>query len=1085
MTRHFLAVLATALSFSTAAAQQAFDFDPKLAAAMRFRYIGPVGNRTSAIAGVVGDPNVYYAGAASGGIWKTTDAGVHWQPIFDNHQVSSIGALAVARSDANIVWAGTGEPFIRSHISRGNGVYKSTDAGRTWKRMGLEESGRVGRIVIHPTDPNIVYIAAQGHSYGPQEQRGIYRTRNGGETWDRVLYEDPNTGGIDIVMDPSNPNLLFAAMWQLEIRTWGRQSGGPGSGIHVSRDGGTTWRRLVGNGLPIRPFGKVGLAIAPSNPRRVYALIETGDGVPIDGEETDNGELWRSDDGGENWRVVTYDRNLACRQPYYTRMAVAPDNPDETYFLCATFSRSMDGGASNRAAGGGGAGGGAQQQGSGPPLATPGGDNHDMWIDPTNANRMAIANDPGVSISTTRGRTWFRVQLPIAQMYHVTVDDRVPYFVYGNKQDGPSYRGPSNSRTGAGGIQRSEWHGVLGGESGFATPDPVDTNIIWSSASGSGARGGIVVRFDQRNRHGQNVEVWPLSTGGHPAENLRYRFVWNFPLHISPHDHTKVYTASQHVHVTTNGGRSWRVISPDLTRNDKSKQKISGGLTPDNIGVEYSGTIMGLAESRARPGVIWTGSNDGRVYVTRNNGVSWTNVSPPLPPAAEWGSVKHVEPSRYDAATAYITVDAHQEGNFEPWVFRTKDFGKTWDLIVSGIMESPLSYANIIREDPKRRGLLYLGTENALYVSFDDGDRWQLFNNNLPPAPVYGLVIQERFNDLVVATYGRGFWILDDLAPLQRLTPAIVASDAHLFAPRPAYRWREIPGNYGMVEDPTAGQNPPYGAGIDYWVKATPSAPVTIEILDSARAVIRTLRDTATAGLNRATWDLRNDTTIAARLRTKPLFNQEFRLGADGTRSAPGFGGITVVMPPARYTVRLTVGGAAYTQPLTVLADPHSRAPLAETRAAASALLGLQRDHGAASEMLNTIERVRVQLQTLRGQLGGDAADLRSANDSLEQRLIDVEQRIVDLRLTGRGQDEVRWPVRLGGQLSYLAATIAASDFAPTTQQREVAGILRKETRDTHEALRAVIARDLAAYNALLRARGLKTIDVELAAIVF
>ena len=1081
-----LAALVTLIDAPNVAAQQRqpaaaqrvvpVDLDPKLATTLRFRYIGPVGNRTSAIAGVVGDPNVYYAGAASGGIWKTTDGGVHWQPIFDDHQVSSVGALAVARSDPDIVWAGTGEPFIRSHISRGNGVYKSTDAGRTWRRMGLEESGRIGRIVIHPSDPNTVFIAAQGHSYGPQEERGIYRTRDGGQTWQRVLFEDVNTGGIDIVMDPTNPNVLFAAMWQLEIRTWGRQSGGPGSGIHVSRDGGTTWRRLVGNGLPIRPFGKVGLAIAPSNPRRVYALIETGDGVPVNGEDTDNGELWRSDDGGENWRVVSYDRNLGCRQPYYTRMVVAPDNPDESYFLCQPLSRSMDGGVTNRAAGG---------PGSGPPLATPGGDNHDMWIDPTNPNRMAIANDPGVSISTTRGRTWHRVQLPIAQMYHVTVDDRIPYYVYGNKQDGPSYRGPSNSRTG-GGIQRSEWHGVLGGESGFATPDPVDTNVIWSSASGSGARGGIVIRFDQRNRHGQNVEVWPLSTGGHPAENLRYRFIWNFPLHISPHDHNKLYTASQHVHVTTNGGRSWRVISPDLTRNDKTKMKISGGLTPDNIGVEYSGTIMGLAESRARPGVIWTGSNDGRVHVTRNNGASWTDVTPPLPPAAEWGSVKHVEPSRYDAATAYITVDAHQEGNFEPWVFRTRDFGRTWDLIVSGIMESPLSYANVIREDPRRRGLLYLGTENALYVSFDDGDRWQHFNNNLPPAPVYGLVIQERFNDLVVGTYGRGFWILDNLAPLQRLTPSVMASDAHLFAPRPAYRFRDVPGNYSIVEDPTAGQNPAYGAGIDYWVKTPPTAPVTIEILDSARKVVRTLLDTAVAGLNRAQWDLENDAPPAPRLRTKPLFNEAFQLGADGTRSAPGFGEISVVMPPGRYTIRLNIGGKSYVQPLDVLRDPHSRAPLAETRAAASTLLALQRDHAATGEMLTTVDRVRAQLAGLRGQLGGEAAaELRSSSDSLESKLLDLAHRIIDLRLTGRGQDAVRFPVRLAGQLAYLASTIAASEFAPTAQQREVAEVLHKEMLDTHEALRGFIAKDLAAYNAMLRGRGLRTIDAELAAIVF
>lgn len=1071
------------------------NFDPSVATQLRYRYIGPVGNRVSAVAGVVGDANVYYAGAASGGIWKTTDAGIHWEPIFDNHQVSSIGALAVSRSDPNVVWAGTGEPFIRSHISLGNGVYKSTDAGRTWKRMGLEESGRIGRIVIDPGNPDVVIIAAQGHSYGPQQQRGIFRTRDGGANWERVLFVDENTGAIDIVMDPTNPRVLFAATWQLLLKTWGRESGGPGSAIHVSRDGGSTWTKLEGNGLPTHTIGKVGLAIAPSNPNRLYALIETGDGVPYKGQPTDNGELWRSEDGGNSWRVASYDRNLACRQPYYTRMAVSPDNPDETYYLCATFSRSMDGGATNRGAGFGGGGGGGGgvgggQQVAGPPLSSPGGDNHDMWIDPTNPNRMAVANDGGVSISTTRARTWLRQQLPIAQMYHVTVDTRVPYYVYGNRQDGPSYRGPSNSRTG-GGIQRSEWHGVLGGESGFATPDPVDTNIIWSSASGSGARGGIMVRFDQRNRQGHNVEIWPLSTGGHPAADLRYRFIWNHPVLISPHDHNKVYAGSQHVHVTTNGGKSWRVISPDLTRNDKSRMGISGGLTPDNIGVEYWGTLMSIEESRVRRGVIWTGSNDGVVSVTRDSGAHWANVTPAIPINAAhlWGSVDHVEPSRHDAATAFVVIDGHQEGNFDPWVFRTTDYGTTWKLIVDGIPKSPLSFANVVREDPVRRGLLYLGTENALYISFDSGDHWQSFNNNLPPAPVYGLVTQDRFNDLVVGTYGRGFWILDDLSPLQRLTPTVMAADAHLFAPRAAYRWRNIPGNYSMNDDPTAGQNPPYGAAINYWVKAAPSAPVTIEILDSTRKVIRTFNDTARAGggLNRAYWDLRNDTTRSARMRTKPMYNEEFELGADGTRAAPGFGGITLLMPPGRYSVRLTVNGTAYTQPLEVRKDPSSAATIAEIHDQIRALLAIQRDHAAVAEMLNTIESVRAQVQALRRQLASDAAaaDVRTAGDALERKFMDVEERIIDLRMTGRGQDGVRWPVRLAGQLDYLAGGIASSDFAPTTQHREVAGILAKETRDTHAALRALITKDLSNHNSMLRSRGLKTIEVQMAPIVF
>jgi len=1052
--------------------------------ALRYRHIGPVGNRTSAIAGVPGDPNTYYAGAASGGIWKTTDAGVHWTPIFDDKDVSSIGALAVAPSNPNIVWAGTGEPFIRSHISIGNGVYKSTDAGRTWTRMGLDSTGRIGRIAIDPRNPDIVFVAAQGHSYGPQQERGIYRTTDGGRSWQRVLFVDENTGGIDVVMHPNDPRTLFAATWQLVIRTWGRESGGPGSGIHVSRDGGTTWTRLRGNGLPTHVVGKIGLAIARSNPNRVYALIETGDGVPWKGQPTDNGELWRSDDGGTTWRVVSYDRNLACRQPYYTRMAVAPDNPDETYFLCASFSYSFDGGMTTRTAGGGG----GEEAGarpdtgaraSGRVLATPGGDNHDMWIDPSNPDRMAIANDPGVSISTTRGRTWMRVQLPIAQMYHVTVDRRIPYYVYGNKQDGPSYRGPSNSRTG-GQIQRSEWHGVLGGESGFATPDPVDTNLVWSTASGSGSRGGIVVRYDVRRRQGQNVEVWPLSTGGYPAAGVRYRFIWDAPFHISPHDHNKVYIGSQHLHATTDGGRSWREISPDLTRNDKSKQQISGGLTPDNIGVEYGNTIFSIAESRLTPGLIWVGTNDGLVQLTRDGGRSWTNVAANIPGKPEFGTVQHIEPSRYDAATAYVAIEAHQENNRDPWVYKTTDYGRTWKLIVNGIPKSPLSYAHVIREDPVRRGLLYLGTENALYVSFDDGEQWQPLQLNLPPAPVYDMVIQEHFNDLVVATYGRGFWILDDLSPLQKLTPQVTTSSAHLFPPRPAYRFRNITGNYSVTDDPSAGTNPQYGAAINYWLRMAPQDSVTVTIIDTAGAVVRTLQGTRNTGLNRVYWDLENDSTKVPRLRTKPMFFPEFVMRPDGTRDASGFGTISVLMPPGRYTVKLSVGGRDYTQPLELRKDPNSAGTPQEIRSQVDLLLRIQNDLKTAGAMLEAIEDTRATLQRLTVDSVGDRtpADVRSGAAALEQKLIAVEEKLQDLRIAGRGQDAVRWPVRIGGQLSYLAGGIASSDFAPTTQQRAVHRLVTEELRAAQAAFEDVVRRDVAAFNALLGGRGLKTIDL-------
>lgn len=1076
---------------------QTSPYDPATAAQLRWRHIGPVGNRVASVAGVVGDINTYYAGAASGGIWKSVDGGVHWDPIFDDQKVHSVGALAVARSNANIVWAGTGEPWIRSHISIGDGVYKSTNAGRTWTNKGLPESGRIGRVVIHPTNPDIVFVAAQGHSYGPQQERGLYRTTDGGSTWQRVLFVDENTGAIDVVMDPSNPNKLFAAMWQLEMHTWTRTSGGKGSGIYQSLDGGTTWKRLEGNGLPTHMIGKVGLSIAQSNPNRIYALIETGDGVPYKGEETDNGELWRSDDGGASWKVVSYNRDLACRQAYYTRVTTSTDNPDEAYFTCASFSRTLDGGVTASTGGRGGGGGGGRGRGGGPPapavaepalpLTAPGGDHHDMWIDPTNANRMIVGHDQGVSISTSRGRQWLRVQLPLGQMYHATTDMRIPYWVYGNRQDGPSYRVPSNSRTG-GQIARSMTHSVQGGESGFATPDPSDTNLVWSTASGSGSRGGIVVRFDLRTRTGANVEVWPQSTGGFSASEVKYRFVWDAPFAISPHNPKVIYTGSQFVHRSVDGGQSWKEISPDLTRNDKSKQGYSGGLTGDNIGVEYADVVYAIAESRVQKGLIWAGTNDGYVQVTRDGGATWTNVSANVTGMPAWGSVRHVEPSRYDAGTVYIINDAHLENDRNPYVYKTNDFGRTWKLIVNGLPRVPMGYAHIIREDPVRRGLLYLGTENAIYVSYNDGEQWQPLQFNLPASPVYGMTIEERFHDLVIATYGRGFWILDDISALEKLTPEVAASSVHLFPPRPAYRFLNVEGNVTMQDDQSAGQNPQYGAAINYWLKAASQKSPQIAILDTTGKTVRTFDGTSAVGLNRVYWDLANQPTVPPRMRTKPLFNDQFTMDADGTRAAPGFGAMSVLMPPGRYTVRLTVDGQVFNQPLVVRKDPNIPVTDVALRASVAEQLAIQTQYAATADIVNSAEAVRFQIQQLSATLmsGQPNADVRPALDSVGRKFTELENTIVDLRLTGQGQDGVRWPVGVAGQLNYLAGNLSASaDAAPNAPQRDVGAALQKQARAAKASLDTLLQRDLATLNALLKARGLKPIVVTLPSVVF
>jgi hypothetical protein len=560
--------------------------------------------------------------------------------------------------------------------------------------------------------------------------------------------------------------------------------------------------------------------------------------------------------------------------------------------------------------------------------------------------------------------------------------------------------------------------------------------------------------------------------------------VWDAPFTISPHDHNRIYTGSQFVHMTADGGKTWREISPDLTRNDRTMQQISGGLTPDNIGVEYGNVIYAIAESRIQPGLIWVGTNDGLVQVTRDAGKSWTNVTANVPGIPKYGSVRHIEPSRYAAGTAYIIVDGHQENNRDPWVYKTTDFGKSWTLIVDGIPKSPLSYAHIIREDPVRRGLLYLGTENALYVSFDDGAKWAPLMSGLPPAPFYGLIIQEHFDDLVIATYGRGFYVFDDLSPLQKLTPQVMAANAYLFPPRPAYRFINIPGNYASNDDPTAGQNPPGDAVFNYWLKSAPQSAPTVAVLDASGKTVRTLTGTRKAGLNRVWWNLNNETTKTPKLRTKPLYNAEFTMDADGTRPTPGFGTFAVQMPPGRYTVRLTVDGQSFTQPLEVRRDPNSGATLADIKASSDLLLAMQATANATTDMLHTMEAVRSQIGTMNA-VASTPNDVRSAGDSLDRKFIDVEQTIVDLRLTGRGQDEVRWPVKLGGQLNYLAGGIGSSDFTPTSQQRAVNDVLVKQARETKQALETLINKDLAAFNALLRAKGLKTIDVTVPAVVF
>jgi photosystem II stability/assembly factor-like uncharacterized protein len=1028
--------------------------DPEIFKSLKYRHIGPVGNRVIAVVGVPGDQSTCYIGAASGGIFKTTNGGINWRPIFDKQQVSSVSSLAIDPSDPKIIWAGTGEVFIRSNISIGNGIYKSTDAGKKWTHLGLEKTGRIGRILINPENPNIVYAAAMGHCYGPQPERGVFRTTDGGENWERVLFVGENTGCSDIAMDPNNPQILFAGMWQLQMWTWGRESGGAGSGLYMSQDGGTTWKHLTGNGLPHSPLGKIAVAIAPGNSNKIYALIETGDGVPWKGQETDTGVLWRSDDGGKTWALINHNHELTQRPHYYSRCAVSPDNDEEIYFCAVRFSISKNGGKTTRMSGAGG-------------------DNHDLWVDPKNAKRIIVGHDQGVSISLDRAKSWQRFELPIAQMYHVYVDNRIPYYVYGNRQDGPSTKGPSNSRTG--GIPRGMWHSVGGFESGFAVPDPVDNDIVWS-----GGYEGDLDRYNEKTRQSRKTSVWPDYSIGWPAADLKYRFNWTFPIVISPHDHNRVYVASQYVHQTTDGGHSWAIISPDLSTNDKSKQQISGGLTPDNSSPEYCCAVFALAESPLEEGLLWAGTNDGLVHVTRSQGKDWTNVTKNIPDLSPWGTVSNIEPSRYDAGTCYITVDFHQMNNRDPYVYKTSDYGQTWTNISSDIPKSVFSYAHCVREDPKRKGTLYLGTENALYVSLNDGENWLPLQTNLPHAPVHWLVVQEHFNDLVVATYGRGFWILDDITPLQQISDEILESEVHLFTPRPAYRFRNISPPMTYSSDPTAGQNPPYGAFINYYLKTAPKGKVQITIFDDKGQEIYTINGARRGGINRTFWNLRYKSSEQIKLKTSPLYAPHVKVSKRGWRRLIGWGGpVSPVAAPGIYTIRLKVGEKEWTQSLEVLKDPHTEGTVDDIRAQVDLLLKIRDNSTRVADMVNLIEDIRKQIYDLNDKLKEEGKDEIPEADKLDKKLMKIEGHMVQLKLTGSSQDSLRWPMKLYCKLSSLAGGIGQSDFPPTTQQIAVQQMFEKQTAELHSQLEKILDSDIPSFNKLLKKKNLKEIVLE------
>ncbi|MBC7843829.1 MAG: glycosyl hydrolase [Gemmatimonadaceae bacterium] len=1035
-----------------------------------WRFVGPDGNRVIAVAGVPGEHRTYYAGAASGGLFKSTNGGIRWVPVTDSLRVSSVSAIAVATSDPNVVWFGTGETFLRSNVSIGDGIYRSTDAGRHWEHMGLDNTGRIGRVLIHPTNPDVVYAAAQGHGYGPQSDRGLWRTLDGGKSWKKVLFVNDSTGIIDVAMDPTNPRVLFAAAWQQYIVPWDKHSGGAGSGIWMSRDAGDTWTKVdggadgqgFGRGLPkAGTMGKIGLGIARSDPNRLYALIEMKEPA-----------LYRSDDGGRSWRAVNRDHDLLERPQYYTRFAISPTEADRLYIVGVRFVGTSDGGLTKM-----------------PNAPRAGGDLHDIWWDPIDADRFVVGDDGGVGITIDGGKSFTRIALPNAQMYHVNTDTKIPYNLYGNRQDGYSYGGPSNSR---GSRSVGVWTPVGGCESGWAIPDTIDGRTVWSGCYDAGLE-----RFDLQTKMARAVEPWPEAGYGVAPKDLKYRFQWTFPIHISPHDHNTVYVGSQVMHKTTNGGQTWTIISPDLSTNDSTRQGSSGGLVTDNLFVENVTVLFAIAESPLQKDLIWAGTMDGLLHITRDGGKTWTNLTANVPGLPKWSTISGIEPSKYDAGTAYIAVDAHLINDRDPYIYRTADFGRTWTRISGDMPASVFSYVHVVREDPVRKGMLYAGTENALYVSLDDGAHWIEINGALPHAPVSWLQIQGHFHDLVVSTYGRGFWIADDISYLRSLADSIATKAATLLPMRAAYRFRKVATPTGATNSLVGGEDPPLAATINYTVGALPTDStardsVNFRVYDATGVMIRKFKGaSARRGLNRALWDLRHEGPRKAKLRTAPPGNTTLKV-ADSRALVPWDldlvgGQVGPLVAPGVYTVAMLWKGDTLRQNVEVRRDPNSEGTDADITAQVTLALRIRDALNETVALIDESEWSRRGFEQLRSNLRERLKDLREYGpspgrdlsvadaesflkeiDVVEKKVVDIESKLYDVALTGAREDAFRNPNQLYEKLASVGSDIAASsaDFRPTDQHGAVYGQLREQLDGLRKQFSSLVTNDLSAFQA-------------------
>jgi photosystem II stability/assembly factor-like uncharacterized protein len=1021
---------------------------------LQFRGIGPYrGGRVTAVAGITSQPNIYYFGATGGGVYKTTDGGVNWLNVSDGFfGTGAVGAIGVSESDPNIIYVGMGESPIRGNVSHGDGVYKSMDAGKTWKRSGLDDSRHIARIRVHPKNPDLVYAAVLGHIFGPHEQRGVYRSKDGGKTWERILYKHNQTGAIDLILDPSNPNVMYAGMWEVKRTPYSLESGGKNGGLFKSTDGGDTWTEITRNpGGPKGEFiGKIGVTVSPVNPERVWAIIEAEDGG-----------VFRSDNGGKNWAKVNEARNLRQRAWYYTRIYADTQNADTVYVLNTGFYKSQDGGRTYTT------------------IQVPHGDNHDLWIAPNDNQRMINSNDGGANVSFNGGGNWTEQDQATAQFYRVSVDNDFPYRVYGAQQDNSTVRILSRSASGSIGIR--DWEVTAGSESGWVVAHPKDSNIVFG-----GNYGGLLQRLDHRTGQNRDVNVYPDNPMGWGAEGMKYRFQWNFPIFFSPHDATTLYTGGNVLFKTTNEGQSWQIISPDLTRNDKSKLGPSGGpITKDNTSVEYYCTIFAAMESPVKAGVIWAGSDDGLVHVTQDGGKNWTNVTKNIAGLPEWSQINSLDASPHDAGTAYIAATMYKSDDNKPYLYKTSDYGKTWKKIVKGLPDN--SFTRVIREDPHRKGLLYAGTETGLHVSFDDGENWQSLQLNLPVVPITDLVIQKRDKDLVVATQGRSFWILDDLNVLHQMKDEVAKADAHLFKPEDAYR--TVGGGGFSSPFATAGQNPPSGVVVYYHLKDKPKDEVTLEFLDSAGKSIKKFssktaategapalsdegfffggggatRVATEAGLNRFVWDTRYPD--AARFPGLIMWAGS----VTGPKAVPG-----------NYQVKLTVGGKTMTESFALSKDPRITTTQEDFAKQFDLLWKIRNKLDETHKAIIQIRDVRQQIEAVSKRIASqpNAKAVVDSGKALNAKITAIEEALYQTK-NQSSQDPLNYPIRLNNKLAALGGSVSGSDNPPTDQALQVYADLVARIDAELQKLEQAVKTDVPAFNQAVKALEIPAVVVK------